>query len=67
MASVEKDIAHGLKMMRREDQRIGKAADVLEELAHDDSVTPYVYDRVCDAVFSVLDAYHDARKRRWRR
>lgn len=38
-----------------------KVADTLVALAYDETVTPQVYDRVCDAIFTVLYAWSDVR------
>jgi hypothetical protein len=46
-----------LAELRAADPRFEAVADTLLALTEDDSVSPAVYDRVCSAVFTVLDAW----------
>ncbi len=39
----------------------GEVADILLALAADDAVSPEVYEKVCRAVFVVLEAWSDLR------
>jgi hypothetical protein len=47
----------GIEALRAADPSFGSVADTLLALAGDDSVSPQVYERVCDAVFTVLMAW----------
>ena len=54
---VPPDLLELLAFLRATHPSFGSVADTLTDLAADDSVSPAVYDRVCDAVFTVLTAW----------
>lgn len=51
------DLEELLAFLRAAHPSFASVADTLTDLAADDSVSPEVYDRVCDAVFTVLTAW----------
>ena len=55
MPDAPDDLTDGIALLR--DCGFSDCADTLLDLAADDSVSPEVYERVCDAVFSVLNAW----------
>lgn len=46
-----------VEFLRAAHPSFNSVADTLLDLAADDSVSPQVYERVCDAVFTVLTAW----------
>lgn len=57
------DVERGIAIMRAADPSFGAVADTLLDLANDDTVSPEVYERVCAAVFVVLNAWSDLNER----
>lgn len=47
----------GIEVLRAAHPSFNSVADTLLDLAADDSVSPQVYERICDAVFTVLMAW----------
>lgn len=50
-----------LATLRAAHPSFGPVADTLVDLANDDTVSPQVYLRVCEAVFTVLNAWAESR------
>lgn len=60
VAAVPRDVMVGIAVLRDADPSFAEVADTLLDLAADDAVSPAVYDRVCLAVFTVLEAWATA-------
>ena len=63
MTALPPDLVEALTMLRDAHPSFASVADMLVDLADDESVSPKVYDRVCDAVFTVLYAWLEADQR----
>ena len=54
------ELAREIETFRSAHPLFGSVADTLLELADDTTVTPAVYDRVCEAIFTVAHAWLEA-------
>lgn len=57
---IPSEVMDGIAVLREADPSFAEVADTLLDLAADDAVSPVIYDRVCSAVFTVLEAWATA-------
>lgn len=59
MIPLDPETMEGITTLRNAHPAFGKVANLLLELAGDRDVSPELYLRICDSVFTVLNAWAD--------